>query len=264
MKKYITLAVVAALAFATVGCSEGTNEASVPSGTSAIGGAMNYATQLEMPEEGEEVALITTNHGVIKLRLFPEAAPKAVENFMTLAKDGYYDGVIFHRVIEDFMIQGGDPTGTGAGGESIWGAGGFEDEPSPYLHFYRGALAMANRGANTNGSQFFIVQNAEMNEQYSDAIRSMREEYADVEVAIGEELLVFQDFYPDEVLENYTKMGGVPHLEFVFGSVYTVFGQVFEGMDTVDSIAALEKDSNDKPFEEVVIETIEIITYAAE
>ena len=99
--------------------------------------------QLELPKEGEEIAIIKTNHGNIKVRLFPQAAPKTVENFVTHAKNGYYDGIIFHRVMEDFMIQGGDPTGTGRGGESIWGQA-FEDEFDPSFHNLRGSLSMAN------------------------------------------------------------------------------------------------------------------------
>ena len=102
-------------------------------------------------------ATIKTNRGDIKLRLFASAAPKTCENFVGLAKKGYYDGVIFHRVIKDFMIQGGDPTGTGCGGESVWGKP-FEDECSPEIAFDKpGLLAMANAGPGTNGSQFFIT-----------------------------------------------------------------------------------------------------------
>ena len=97
-------------------------------------------------------ALIKTNHGDIKVALFPEQAPKTVANFVGLAKQGYYDGVIFHRVIEDFMIQGGDPSGTGMGGESIYGES-FEDEFSRELYNLKGALSMANAGPNTNGSR---------------------------------------------------------------------------------------------------------------
>ena len=105
----------------------------------------------------KEVAVIKTNMGTIELELFPGVAPKAVENFTKLANKGYYDGIIFHRVIDNFMIQGGDPTGTGRGGESIWGKP-FEDEFSPELKFDEpGLLAMANAGPGTNGSQFFIT-----------------------------------------------------------------------------------------------------------
>ena len=120
-----------------------------------------YGFQTEKPAKGEEIAVMHTNMGDISIRFFPEAAPKAVENFKTHAKNGYYDGLTFHRVIADFMIQGGDPNGTGTGGESIWG-GKFEDEFDQKLLNITGALSMANSGPDTNGSQFFInYQSAE-------------------------------------------------------------------------------------------------------
>ena len=97
-------------------------------------------------------ATVQTNHGAIDIELFPAEAPKTVDNFVKLARDGFYDGVIFHRVIPDFMVQGGDPTGTGSGGPGY----SFEDEFNDH-RVERGALAMANAGPNTNGSQFFIV-----------------------------------------------------------------------------------------------------------
>jgi cyclophilin family peptidyl-prolyl cis-trans isomerase len=106
---------------------------------------------------GKTIAIIKTNMGNIEIELFPKETPKTVENFVTLAKKGYYKGIIFHRVIKNFMIQGGDPTGTGAGGQSAWG-GKFNDEIVPSLVFDKeGILAMANAGPNTNGSQFFIT-----------------------------------------------------------------------------------------------------------
>lgn len=101
--------------------------------------------------------VLETNEGNITLKLYDDIAPKAVENFKTHAKNGYYNGTIFHRVIKGFMMQGGDPTGTGMGGESIWGKN-FEDEFKPNVVFDKaGILAMANAGKNTNGSQFFIT-----------------------------------------------------------------------------------------------------------
>ena len=107
--------------------------------------------------EANPIALFETSNGNIEIELRPDLAPKAVENFTTLAKKGYYNGQIFHRVIQNFMIQGGDPTGTGAGGESIWNQP-FEDEFAPNAVFDKaGILAMANKGPNTNGSQFFIT-----------------------------------------------------------------------------------------------------------
>ncbi len=123
-------------------------------------GSMNPIVERSMnkdPGPADEVAVMKTNMGDITLRLFPQQAPLAVANFKGLAAKGYYDGGTFHRVIDGFMIQGGDPTGTGRGGESLWG-GTFKDEFSPELRFNRpGLLAMANRGPNTNGSQFFIT-----------------------------------------------------------------------------------------------------------
>jgi peptidylprolyl isomerase len=103
------------------------------------------------------VAVLETNQGNIEIELRPDLAPKAVENFVTHSKNGYYNGLIFHRIIKKFMLQGGDPTGTGRGGESIWGKA-FEDEFSSRALFDKaGVLAMANSGPNTNGSQFFIT-----------------------------------------------------------------------------------------------------------
>lgn len=105
----------------------------------------------------QTIVVLETNQGTIELKLFPDVAPKTCENFISLVQKGYYDGIIFHRVIKNFMIQGGDPTGTGRGGESIWGKP-FKDEVRANITFDRpGLLAMANAGPNTNGSQFFIT-----------------------------------------------------------------------------------------------------------
>ena len=105
----------------------------------------------------DTVVVLETNQGVIEIKLMPEAAPKACENFTKLVEEGYYNGLIFHRVIKNFMIQGGDPTGTGRGGQSVWGEP-FEDEVRADVKFNRpGILAMANSGPNTNASQFFIT-----------------------------------------------------------------------------------------------------------
>ncbi|MFD2910819.1 peptidylprolyl isomerase [Jeotgalibacillus terrae] len=182
--------------------------------------------------DNEPVATMETSEGTITLKLFPDQAPKAVENFITHAEDGYYDGLTFHRVIEDFMIQGGDPEGTGAGGESIYGEP-FEDEFDPSLINMRGALSMANSGPNTNGSQFFIVQADTVPE---DMITQMEE--------AG---------FPEQTIEIYKERGGTPWLD----NAHTVFGQVIEGMDVVDAIATAEA-VNDQPEEEIVIESITI------
>ena len=151
--------------------------------------------QTQAPASGEEVAVIKTSKGDIFVRLFPEHAPKAVENFKTHAKNGYYDGLIFHRVINDFMIQGGDPTGSGMGGESIWGKS-FEDEFTPKLHNLRGALSMANAGPNTNGSQFFIVQAKQVSDDMLDQLETAPEE-----------------LFPTECVREYEALGGTPWLD---------------------------------------------------
>ena len=190
--------------------------------------------------EDEAEVKMTTTEGVISMKLFPKYAPLAVENFLTHAKEGYYNGVTFHRVIKDFMIQTGDPKGDGTGGESIWkgkdtskdSGAGFENEYSPYLYNLRGALAMANSGPNTNGSQFYINQNKED----------------------GSSKLPTERF-PAKIIEAY-KNGGNPTLD---GGNYTVFGQVIDGMDVVDKIAEVETDDKDKPKEDVKIEKMEIV-----
>lgn len=192
---------------------------------------MSYP-QLDLQNQQGPKATIKTNRGDIQIVLFPEHAPKTVENFIELSKKGYYDGVIFHRVIPEFMIQGGDPTGTGMGGESIYGEA-FEDEFSDKLFNLKGALSMANAGPNTNGSQFFIVQSNQMPDNM-----------------IGQ----MQDAgFPEEIVEAYRK-GGTPWLDFR----HTVFGHVLDGMSVVEEIANVQRGPQDKPIHDVVIDTIEI------
>ncbi len=195
--------------------------------------------QLDRPAQGETIAIMHTSMGDISIRLFPEKTPKTCENFTTHAKNGYYDGLIFHRVIRDFMIQGGDPNGTGTGGESIWGRS-FEDEPDIELRNYRGALSMANAGPNTNGSQFFIVQASECPAQMLAQMPALADRG-----------------FPKAVADNYAAIGGTPWLDFK----HTVFGQVYDGMDVVDAIAAVPVGRNDKPKADVVIQSIEILEY---
>ncbi|MDG3133041.1 Cof-type HAD-IIB family hydrolase [Streptococcus suis] len=193
-----------------------------------------YFPQLDLVNVEGPVARIQTNYGALVVKLFPEIAPKTVANFVALAKDGYYDGVIFHRIIKDFMIQGGDPTGTGMGGESIYGAA-FEDEFSMEVFNLRGALSMANAGPNTNGSQFFIVQNQNF-------------PYNAKELERGG--------WPKEIAATYVEQGGTPHLD----QRHTVFGHLFDedSFSVLDAIAAVDTDAADRPKEDVVIESIEI------
>ena len=191
--------------------------------------------QLRLPAANETTAIMHTSMGDISIRLFPEYAPKTVENFVTHAKNGYYNGIVFHRVIKDFMIQGGDPTATGCGGESIWGHS-FGDEFTPELHNLRGALSMANAGPGTNGSQFFIVQ---ANSVHPNFIAQMKE---------------LPDYFPAEAVEAYAQVGGTPHLDYH----HTVFGQVYAGMDVVDAIASVATNHSDKPLEDVTILGIDV------
>ena len=197
------------------------------------------ANQTALPVAGDTVATIHTTKGTIKVKLFPEDTPKTFENFTTHAKNGYYDGIIFHRVIKDFMIQGGAPQGTGRGGESIWGHS-FEDEFHPDLHNIRGALCMANAGPNTNGSQFFIVQCGTCDPRFLSQMEQMGVEYG----------------FGPEVVENYKNLGGTPWLDFK----HSVFGQVFEGMDVVDDIATSPTGPQDKPVDAIKILSIDIET----
>ena len=192
--------------------------------------------QMSAPAQGETIAIIhIKNYGDVKVKFFEDIAPKAVENFVTHAKEGYYNGVTFHRVINEFMIQGGDPEGTGMGGESIWGED-FEEELSPELVPYRGSLCMASRGLENSpslGSQFFITQ-----ANYDSQMASYMQSYG----------------YPADLLEQYKTYGGYLSLY----QQYTVFGQVYEGMDVVDRIAGVETDESDKPVEDVVIDSIDV------
>ena len=155
------------------------------------------------------IANIKTNKGTIRFELLETEAPKTTENFIKLAERGYYDGVIFHRVIKGFMIQGGDPTGTGRGGEAAAG-GRFADEINRSSALYqgpykKGTVAMANAGPNTNGSQFFIM-----------------------------------------------------HADYPLPPSYSKFGQVIEGQEIVDAIAEVERDRNDRPRQDVVMEKVTI------
>lgn len=205
--------------------------------------------QFQEVKSGDTLAVMETSMGTIKIKLFPEQAPKAVENFMTHAQEGYYDNLSFHRVIADFMIQGGDPAGNGTGGKSIWGKP-FEDEFSNQLYNFKGALSMANAGSDTNGSQFFIVQQSDggaLDNAYFDSVyqQAKAKKWANAGFV-----------HPNNVKAKYQEVGGTPHLDHM----HTVFGQVIEGMDVVDQIASVEVDKNDQPKTAVMIQSIQITT----
>lgn len=196
--------------------------------------------QIHKPQSGDIVAVIETTMGTIKIRLFPEQCPVTCENFIGLAQKHFYDGISFHRVIDGFMIQGGDPEGDGTGGHSLWG-GNIEDEFERNLFNFRGALSMANTGQpTTNGSQFFIVQCNDCGSTVS-ALRSKG--------------------WPEWAAETYGRIGGCPSLDGGFSNItnylgHTVFGQVYSGMDVVDAIAAVPTGTGDRPVEDVIMKKV--------
>lgn len=195
------------------------------------------------PEKGEEIVVMTIkDKGTVKIQLFPELLPKACANFVGLVNEGYYNGLTFHRVMQDFMIQGGDPFANGQGGEAVWGLR-FDGGVSKYLYHVKGALAYANSGATTtDGSQFYIVVGQTFPEE-----GEVLDAYAHRELT-------------ETSRQAYIKDGGAPWLD----GDYTVFGQVFEGMDIVEDICNnTVVDSSDKPVDDVIIEKVEIAVYGA-
>ena len=192
-----------------------------------------FMSSCTMRDKTHTYVSIKTDLGEIIVKLYNDT-PGHRDNFIKLVNSGFYEDLLFHRVIKDFMIQGGDPQGMGFGGESIWGEP-FADEFSLEALNFKGALSMANSGPNTNGSQFFIVQAGSVDDRL-----------------IGQ----MEDAgYPAEAIKKYKEVGGTPWLDFR----HTVFGQVVEGMDVVDEIAAVKVGRNDKPLEDVVILGIDIL-----
>ena len=225
VKKIILAATVCTAIIAAMGCTK--NESSKE---------VKESNDDSIVESGELpiATIVVKDYGTIEAELYPSKAPNTVNNFISLANSGFYDGLTFHRIIDGFMIQGGDPTGTGMGGESIYGES-FEDEFSEELYNIRGALSMANAGPNTNGSQFFIVQNQHL-------------PYSKKEIARGG--------WPEAIAEIYAEEGGTPHLD----RRHTVFGQLMDeaSYQVLDTIAAVETGAMDKPKEDVVMESIDI------
>lgn len=194
--------------------------------------------QLAGPKEGDTIAVFVTDQGTFKAVLFGDLAPLAVENFVALVEQGYYDGIIFHRVVPDFVIQSGDPTGTGSGGMSASGTY-FANEYSDLLHHYTGALGMANAGTDQNASQFYIVNGPVV----SDNLISQMETKG----------------YSETVIQAYKTVGGLPTLDYR----YTVFGQVYEGLDVVAAINGVKTDDSDRPVNDVKLVTVYIEIYTA-
>lgn len=259
----------------------------VPS-TVGINPSINYddnkvGFQLEAPNEGDTIAIMHTSKGDITLRLFAEQAPKTVTNFINLANKGKYNNTIFHRVINDFMIQGGDyENANGTGGTSSYGES-FEDEFCDKLFNIRGAVSMANSGPDTNGSQFFINQTTAESyknnggftafESQWESIKTQLENYKDSELfsAFVQQYGTYcynTDVVSDEIKTLYDQNGGNPYLDGAYNAVdrgHTVFAQVIDGMDVVDAIAQVSVDaSTNKPVEDVIVTSVEITTYSAE
>lgn len=230
--------------------------------------------QLSPLTPGEELAVLHTNHGDITLRFFPQEAPLAVENFITHAKNGYYDNLIFHRVMPNFMIQGGCPVGLGVSGESIFGEPFGLERSFNLLHF-RGALAMAHSGPNSMGSQFYVVQNTELEESFKERFQYLSTVQDEIAGDFsGERHIYVRDVHPAYGLQHFIENGGTPHLDWHWnvdrqGRRYghTVFGHVVSGMEVVDEIANVEtvvtNDPNrqNRPAEDVIIESISFFIY---
>jgi len=221
--------------------------------------------QLSPLTPGEELAILHTNKGDITLRFFPDEAPRAVENFKTHARNGFYDGVIFHRIIPNFMIQGGCPNGTGTAGQSIWGEP-FDTERSFNLRHFNGAVAMAHAGPNTIGSQFYIVHNHELNRNsVMDFERTIAQQDEPLGVFEDGHRMYLRDLHPEAEMRHFIEHGGTPHLDWFWaqGHPHPVFAHVVDGMDVVDAIASTPRGSGDRPLEDIVIERISFFYYGS-
>ena len=195
----------------------------------------------EEPKAGDEVAVLTIRDmGDVTIRLFPDKSPTGVENFKKLIEAGYYDDLIFHRVIKDFVIQSGDPKGDGTGGDDCWGTGGFTQTISPDLCHVTGAVAYATATDKRNKSQFYIVTGGEVTEEHFDILADQ-----------------YGKGFGESVKELYYKWGGQPVLD----NDYEVFGQVIGGMDICLRIQNAETDENDKPKSQIAIEKAVIVPY---
>lgn len=243
MTKHIVSMLFAAAALCALmgGC-----EPAGPSGKDSAGRTVPEGiseAQLSAPAEGALIATVSTTKGDFSLVLFPDEAPMAVENFVGLAQQGYYNGLPFHRVIEGFLIQTGDGEGTGSGGDTIWSGNAYPNEISDGLHHYAGAVAMAHAQGDPvgNRSQFYIVQSAP--DSVDSALAKTLEEAG----------------VREQVVAAYRAVGGAPYLD----NLNTVFGQVYAGMEVVDAIAAVECGEDDRPLEAVVVNTVTIGAYTA-
>ena len=232
----------AALGLSLAACS-GSGGAGLFGGSQRPDSIDSDELQFQPPQEGDPVATISTSLGDISVVLYPQYAPLAVENFTALAQQGYFDGIVFHRVEKDFIIQSGDATGTGRSGASIWDNASYPNEITGMLRHYAGALATANAadGSVGNLSQFYIV---------SSPVGSVDRAAATTLTEAG---------LDESVVDAYRAAGGAPYLD----GLDTVFGQVYSGMDVVDAINAVETDDGGRPLEDVTILSVTVGTYSA-
>lgn len=239
MRRFIALAAAAVLAAGLLtGCGGGITGSSIKRPK-----VESEELQFQAPAEGDPIAIFNTGAGEVRAVLYPDQAPMAVENFTRLAQEGYYNGTSFHRIVSGFVVQGGDASGSGTTGSTIWNNNPYPKEISDQLHHYSGALCAAfSPDENVSGlSQFYFVQS--LPEKLDGSLRTQMEE-ADVRT---------------EVIEAYDAAGGLPYLDYTD----TVFGQVYEGMDVVDTLAQSEVDENGKPVEDVLLNSVTISTYGA-
>lgn len=205
-------------------------------------GSAEGIRNFELPEIGEEIAVLTIrDYGKVRIRLFPDETAKGTENFKKLVQSGYYDELIFHRVVDGFVIQGGDPKGNGTGGVDAWGSSeGFAQTISKNLCHVTGAVAYAIGDDKLNKSQFYIVTGQELDSDYFGQLRTQ-----------------YNRIFAPAIEELYLKTGGQPFLD----GGYEIFGQVFDGLEYCQAIQKVAVDENSKPKSAVVIEKAEITEY---
>ncbi len=197
-------------------------------------------SNFDAPQQGEKIVELTIkDYGTVKIKLFPDETPQGVENFTKLVEQGFYDELIFHRVIDGFMIQGGDPKGDGTGGKDAFDGNGFQQTISPNLHHVAGAVAYAIGGDKLNKSQFYIVTGEQQNKDSFQLLEQQGLKFS------------------EDVKELYYTWGGYPYLD----NGYEIFGQVFDGLEYCLEIAKVPTNSSDKPKTPVVIEKAQVVEY---
>lgn len=236
------------------------------------------------PKSGDLIATFEIeDHGTIKAVLFPEVAPVGVENFRKLCDSGYYKGLKIHRVMKNFMLQGGSANGNGTGGEAMVNGGKFSIETAQNARHFYGALSYANAGAENNTTQFFIINNKTSQDisafdekiaqrEIDNAIDYLNENAGKAsqdeidrflsDVQYDQNTLDFLKYASDDVKARYKEKGGYPYLD----GNYTVFGQVYEGFDVLDELSAAEVEYNgsgekSKPVKDIIIKNVTVSTF---